>query len=600
MRFPSLNNLADKAKSTFWRFPVTLVCAISGTIYTMLTVDGTLGEETNAQTITILTFILGISWLIGIQFFTEQQKHPKKWIWLKPTLLLLLFLFYWHVPDISVFDESPVYITRFFLFLIAGHLFVFFAPFIVKWNESSHWNYLSTLGSSVIRSGFFSGVLYLGLVLALTAVNALFEVRVDGDVYFQVFLFCLGIVNTWIYLSDFPLHIHERSEIDFKKGLEVFVTYILIPLIILYLLILYAYAFKIVVQWELPQGWVSYLVTALALLGFTVQVIINPVQNRSGSWTISKFHPWFYRLMLPLVGLLFVAIFRRISDYGITENRYFVMVIAFWILGTVLFLLFNKKRKLIVLPLSLFVLTLLSSFGFWGAASVSQRSQLRQFQKVYEKVLSNKNVSTFEQYNQLRSILTYLDNRKVLTELNEITGLAMEGLYTNGTTNGKKGEYGWLNTYKVLDSLGLIVENGIEEVLDSNNYFYYNGSHLPISYDIAGYQSMVPFVFWNQYKETDTFIGDYLVSYNDYAKTIELFQKTDAKHRVLTIPLKERLLSLAKNDKDLGKVDQKQFLIQAKNDSLSALLIFQELDFYKQNEDIFLSRAKTLLLLNQN
>lgn len=600
MRFPSLNDLVGKAKDAFRRFPVTLVWAISGTMYTMLTVDGTLGEETNGQTITILTFILGISWLIGIQFFTEQQKHPKKWIWLKPTLLLLLFLFYWHVPDISVFDESPVYATRFFLFLIAGHLFVFFAPFISKWDKNAYWNYLSTLGSSVLRSGFFSGVLYLGLVLALTAVDALFEVRVDGDVYFQVFLFCLGIVNTWIYLSDFPLHIHERTEIDFKKGLEVFVTYILIPLIILYLLILYAYAFKIVVQWELPQGWVSYLVTALAFLGFTVQVIIHPVQKQSPSWTISTFHPWFYRLMLPLVGLLFIAIFRRISDYGITENRYFVVLIAFWILGTLLFLLFNKKSTLIVLPASLFILSLLASFGVWGAASVSQRSQIKQFQQVYEEVLANQKVMTSDQSQQLGSILSYLENRESLAQLNSTTGLNMETVYTNGAVHGTKGEYGWLDARKVLDSLGLVTENGLEEALNQNNYYYYNGSHLPIPYDIAGYQSMVPFVFWNQYKETDTFIGDYLVAYNDDAKTIELFQKTDAKHRVLAIPLKERLLSLAKNDKDLGKVDQKQFLIQAKNDSLSVLLIFQELDFYKQNEDIFLSRAKTLLLLNQN
>lgn len=116
MRFPSLNDLADKATNAFWRFPITLVWAICGTIYTILTVDGTLGEETNNQTILILTFILGVSWFIGVQFFLEQQKQPKKWIWLKPTLLLLLFLFYWHVPDISVFDESTVYATRFFCF----------------------------------------------------------------------------------------------------------------------------------------------------------------------------------------------------------------------------------------------------------------------------------------------------------------------------------------------------------------------------------------------------------------------------------------------------------------------------------------------------
>lgn len=461
---------------------------------------------------------------------------------------------------------------------------------------NAYWNYLNSLVSAVIRSGFFSGVLYIGLALALSAIDALFEVHVDGDVYFQIFLFCLGIVNTWIYLSDFPTDIRQQTTIDFKKVLDVFVTYILIPLIILYLLILYVYAFKIVVQWQLPQGWVSYLVTALAFLGFTVQVIINPVQNRSDSWTISKFHPWFYRLMLPLIGLLFVAIFRRISDYGITENRYFVVALAFWILGTVLFLLFNKKRKLIVLPLSLFVLTLLSSFGFWGAASVSERSQLQQFQKIYEKVLSNKKVSTFEQYNQLRSILTYFENRDGLQDLNTITGLNMGQLYRNGDTNGSKGEFGWLDTDKVMDSLGLTVEDGAEQLVNSSNHYYYNSSYLPITYNIEGYQRMVPFIFWKDYNSEDTFLGDYSVTYNNTTMSVELCSATN---KVLRIPLENRLTSLSKRDKDLNKVNQNEFLIPVENDSLKALLIFQELQFYVQNKKVELSRANTMILIKE-
>lgn len=599
MNFPSLNNLIGKATGAFQRFPLTLIWAICGTIYTILTVDGTLGEDNNTQTKVIITLILGVSWFIGIQFFIEQQRNPKKWIWLKPALLLLLFLFYWHIPDISVFDESPVYMSRFFLFIIAGHLFVFFAPFVSKWNTNAYWNYLSTLGSSILRSGLFSFVLYLGLILALSAVDALFGVRVDGDLYFQVFLFCLGIVNTWIYLSDFPTDIHKQTEIHFKKTLEVLVKYILIPLIILYIVILYAYAAKILVQWELPQGWVSYLVMALALLGFLVQVIINPVQKQSPSWTITRFHPWFYRLMLPLIILLFVAIGRRISDYGITEKRYFVVVIACWILGIVLFLLLNKTRKLIVLPFSLFVLALLASFGFWGAASVSQRSQIAQFQKVYQLVLENEKVTTSDQYNRLRSILSYLEERTSLTELDGLTGIAMDGMYTNGTENGGKGEFGWLDTDKVLDSLGIVVENGGGNKPNSNNYFYYNGDYLPIEYNIEGYQRMVSFLFWNNYDKANTFIGDYFVSYNTEDMSVDLFAKTDPAGIALRIPLKNRIIALSKNDKDLSKVDPKEFLIHTENDSLKTLLIFRDVDFYKQSDSVHLSRAKILLLLKE-
>src|SRR5690606_2926956 len=119
----------------------------------------------------------------------------------------------------------------------------------------------------LLRSAFFSGVLYIGLVLALLAIQALFNVSIPDRRFGQLFVFCLGIMNTWVYLSDFPKKVISLTDIYFNKPLEVFVKYILIPLILLYIVILYAYGFKIIFQWELPKGWVSYLVTALAILG---------------------------------------------------------------------------------------------------------------------------------------------------------------------------------------------------------------------------------------------------------------------------------------------------------------------------------------------
>ena len=108
---------------------------------------------------------------------------------------------------------------------------------------------------------------------------------------------------------------------------------------------LYAYSLKIVINWNLPKGWVSYLVIALSFLGFIVLILINPIQKSIDSRTINKFHPWFYYLLLPLIALLFVAIFRRINEYGITENRYFVFMLACWILAMTLYILFSKRKK---------------------------------------------------------------------------------------------------------------------------------------------------------------------------------------------------------------------------------------------------------------
>jgi hypothetical protein len=375
MTLPSLDEIVHKALSAFKRFPVVLIWILLGSFFCVYIIEVDSPALFNKHGAAVLTLILGISWFIGLQFYLEQTREPRKWAWTKLVLLALLGLFHYHLPNLSQNDD-PTYIIRFFLYLLAGHLFVLFAPFILKWQKEAYWNYLAKVATAIGRSLLFSGILYLGLVLALLAIKFLFDHELDPKRYGQLFVLCAGIVNTWIYLSDFPKDIFGTTQVRFGKPLEVMVKYILIPLAFLYLIILYAYGIKIIIAWELPKGWVSYLVSTLALLGFTVQMIITSVQKSDKSWAFTKFYPWFHLLMCPLIILLFIAIIRRILDYGITENRYFVLVMALWILANTLYLLISKKKLMKVLPISLCILAMITSFGPWGAFSTSKKSQV--------------------------------------------------------------------------------------------------------------------------------------------------------------------------------------------------------------------------------
>ena len=72
------------------------------------------------------------------------------------------------------------------LYGIAGHLFLLMAPFIFKWNKDAYWNYLKSVGFAFVKSGIFSGVLYIGLVIALLAIEALFNVSINDESYFNL------------------------------------------------------------------------------------------------------------------------------------------------------------------------------------------------------------------------------------------------------------------------------------------------------------------------------------------------------------------------------------------------------------------------------
>lgn len=594
MIFPSFQEIADKAKHAFKRFPITLTWCIVGSIFFMCLIEIDPNNLFDHYKGSLLTFSLGVSWFIGTKFLIEQLKQPEKWQWLKLVTLGLLIIFFIHLPDLSPYDVNPKFYVRFTIYLIAGHLFLFFAPFAFRWNKEAYWNYLKSVCIAVGRSILFSGVLYLGLVLALLAIKFLFDFDIQGKRYGQLFVFCLGIVNTWTYLSDFPKNVLEKNTIKYNKALEVFVKFILIPLVLLYIVILYAYTLKIILAWSLPKGWVSNLVTALALLGFSIQIMVNPIQKTIKSWTINRFYPWFYFLLLPLIILLFIAIFKRIGDYGITENRYFLLLLALWILGITLYLLFSKKRRLKILPISLFILAVLSSFGFWGAFSISKNSQVKQFENVLQKARDNNNMVSGKEYRQLESIINYLDDRKSVSELDAITGIAIEETFRDTTNSWNN----YLSSDSILDSLGIEIDPSDNEIIEDGNHYYYSQWNKPQSYSIVGYNYFTAYNY-NGYDEEKKEIGSYRIQFISNTNELWLLSKQDSTETFL-ISLNEKLVSLSKYGDNLNEVNPEELIIESSNEHLSTKLIFTELSFYIKKDSIRVNSANAYLFLKHN
>ena len=100
--------------------------------------------------------------------------------------------------------------------------------------------------------------------------------------------------------------------------------YIVIPLIAIYSAILYAYFLKIIITRSWPQGLVSHLVLWYSVLSVAVIFFITPILDRN-RWAY-RFKFWFSKLILPILIMMFISIGIRVKAYGITENRYFILV----------------------------------------------------------------------------------------------------------------------------------------------------------------------------------------------------------------------------------------------------------------------------------
>lgn len=227
-----------------------------------------------------------------------------------------------------------------------------------------------------IISYVFAGVLMGGLSLALFSVKTLFNINIPEDVFESLMISCMVGFGPLYLLSNVPTREEmDEEETTMPKVLKILGMYIIVPILSLYVLILYVYLITIVVQWQLPDGWVSTLVSVLALGGFVTMAIVYPLAVQKDK-LVSWLFRYFPLLLMPLLVLMSVGIARRLNDYGLTINRGFVLLLNAWLYGISIYLFLTQSRHLKWIVVSFAAVAFLAVSGPWSVASVTERSMM--------------------------------------------------------------------------------------------------------------------------------------------------------------------------------------------------------------------------------
>src|SRR5699024_7800906 len=169
----------------------------------------------------------------------------------------------------------------------------------------SFWQYNKTLFLRFLTAVLFYGVLFIGLVVALGSLELLFNISFDFESYLELFYIIGGIFNTWFFLAGIRDAIHKLDRIrNYPKGLKVFTQNILIPLVIIYMIILYLYMAKIITQWAWPEGWISILVLSFSIAGILANLLLHPLRNDIKYKWVKRFSKGYYWILVPLSILL--------------------------------------------------------------------------------------------------------------------------------------------------------------------------------------------------------------------------------------------------------------------------------------------------------
>jgi hypothetical protein len=417
MKLPSVEQVYREAGRTARRFPFVLLSALCWTIASVMIADHEGPAGPSALFPMLFASSLGMLLLLALSLTAEKRKWGRAASAGSPILAVLLLVGYAFTVPTDLTNAPAVHGIRFSVLLVGLALLVMVAPYLKRGDQNGFWHYNRALYFRLFITGLYAAVLFAGLAIALAALDNLFGVDVPEKRYFELWVLIVGLFAPWFFLAGVPEDFDalEKSQ-DYPKGLRVFAQYILLTLVLVYLVILYAYLAKILIQWNWPKGWVSSLILGFSATAIAALLLLYPIRERAGNAWVTAAGRWLYIVLIPLIVVLFLAVTERVSDYGITESRYAGIALGIWLSAQVMYFLLSKTKSIKFTVGSLCALAFAISAGPWGMFAVSERSQVGRLQELLARndILIQGNIQKVtteipeEERQQISSIVDYL------------------------------------------------------------------------------------------------------------------------------------------------------------------------------------------------
>lgn len=408
-------------KNTFKRFPLTIISAILATIFLILSTFDEYAEAYNNKMMSFgLVFVFGIFLYAFIKLFNEGLRNYYDLKNLKNNNLFKILSYVITLPILYgvyelVYHENKVmafYDNNFIYFTLIAALVVG-SSFVGKFNYHKDFvAYVAKILRAFIISNIYSFIVFIGISGIIFALNSLFKFNFGSSVYLRVAIFSFILFNVVTFFSDFPKVRDSFTDYKYPKAFRILLVYIITPIVIIYTAILLAYFVKILVLWQIPNNLIVNLVIWFASFSIVYLFFLSRVETVT---FINKFKIVFPFTLFPLLGMMFFAIYLRIKEYGMTENRYIVIAVGLWIFLSLIYYIFYRENSNISIPIFLSVIILITGIGPASATSLSIRSQNARFEKLLrdnkmiagEEIKPNINIES-DAKSQIVDIVSYM------------------------------------------------------------------------------------------------------------------------------------------------------------------------------------------------
>jgi hypothetical protein len=376
------NSLLPHLLGALRRFPVAVLSSVALCVYANIWLVGNRGS-TQLEWQTVLALSAAFLAAGAAHLFAEARRlsfasnYFLAWV---AGLFAAALLYFDHL-----FKTSPL-----FLFAALAVLLML-SPYMPKRaSQAALWLFNMRLALAIVLA-IIVGLIFAGGVSAIVAgLDFLLGIKIEKSVYEHIWATAMTLVSPFYGLSLAPSDLDEEIDIgDHKgtlveRGVAMLVNVIMVPLVLIYALILHAYAAKIAIGGSLPKGEIGLIVSLFAAGGTATWLIGWPWREKGAALLRLFMRAWFWLLPIPVI-LLAIAIIRRVTDYGMTPDRYAIGGVAVWTAFVFLYLVLRRNAAdMRVILGSMAVIFLVGSFGPQGAFGTTASSQLARLKVLME------------------------------------------------------------------------------------------------------------------------------------------------------------------------------------------------------------------------
>jgi hypothetical protein len=363
------------------RFPLTTLFLLAAAILNAYMIGADQNESKYLMTFVLGAFLGAVAQVAYERFYSKQSFRL---MFMGAAILLTAgyYLIIRSLPTLGLEIQIRTYAALFALLIS----FIWIPT--IKSDFSFNKSFMISF-KSFFNSLFFSGVLFAGVAIILGAIDLLI-VSLDYKAYPQAANIIFILFAPMYFLSLIPVYTRSNFNIQQQaiekaahtpKFLEILISYIVIPLISVFTLILVIYLVKNIGGEFWSDNLIEPMIVSYSITVILVYILASDLETKFAV----LFRKLFPKILVPIVTLQIISSFITLTDTGITHTRYYVILYGIFAVASGIFLSFIPVRKNGMIALLLILFSIVSIVPPVDAFTISKNSQINTVKEILVK-----------------------------------------------------------------------------------------------------------------------------------------------------------------------------------------------------------------------